>query len=321
MFNTPVLFIIFNRPDSTRKVFEVIRQKQPKYLFVAADGPRPGNEDDIKKCKTARNVVKVDWDCELQTLYQVENLGCGKGPAMAITWFFNYVEKGIIIEDDAVPSLDFFQFATELLKQYNEKSEIWAISSMHIDGKKYGKGSYYFSMMNRTLCAWATWKRAWLNFDYFMQKTSVVQLRKAMKLYNVTRKEISYWCERLEEIHKDRLNESSWDIQFLLSIWLNNGKGICPNVNLSTNIGFNEDGTHTLNFKSLAANLPTHIIMPLSHPMEIIINRKADLNYHKLYYQPYEYGLQGLKRIPYHINKKIKLLVGHIGPWIKMNPN
>lgn len=38
---TPVAFLIFNRPDTTARVFEAIRQAKPPKLLVVADGPRP----------------------------------------------------------------------------------------------------------------------------------------------------------------------------------------------------------------------------------------------------------------------------------------
>ena len=37
---SPVLFLIFNRPDTTERVFEEIRKAQPPRLYIAADGPR-----------------------------------------------------------------------------------------------------------------------------------------------------------------------------------------------------------------------------------------------------------------------------------------
>ena len=133
MFNTPILLIAFNRPTHTRKVLEVIRMQQPKQLFVFQDGAR--NNNDAIKCTEVRQVVKelVDWDCELKTYYSEVNLGCGPGPASAITWFFENVEQGIILEDDAVPNNDFFLYATELLNMYRDNSDIMAIGSMNVD--------------------------------------------------------------------------------------------------------------------------------------------------------------------------------------------
>jgi hypothetical protein len=111
MFQVPILLITFNRPTHTRKVLEVIRAQQPKQLFVFQDGARNNNEKDTIKCAEVRKVVKelVDWDCELKTYYSEVNLGCGPGPASAITWFFENVEQGIILEDDCIPHTDFFR--------------------------------------------------------------------------------------------------------------------------------------------------------------------------------------------------------------------
>ena len=85
----PVLLLIFNRPDSTRKVFERIREVKPRQLFIAADGPRDGNQlDAIKSSETRRIVENVDWECDVKTLFREHNLGCGRAVSEAITWFF-----------------------------------------------------------------------------------------------------------------------------------------------------------------------------------------------------------------------------------------
>ena len=90
----PVLFIIFNRPEQAKRVFEMIRKAQPAKLYVAADGPRKNGKDD-QKCKETRAIVDlVDWDCEVKTLFREENVGCGLGPKTAIDWFFENEEEG-----------------------------------------------------------------------------------------------------------------------------------------------------------------------------------------------------------------------------------
>lgn len=318
-FSTPILLITFNRPNHTRRVWDAIKKQQPKYMYVFQDGPREGNETDKEKCSAVRAIFDepLDWDCKIKTFYSDVNLGCGKGPVTGISWFFENVEAGLIFEDDAVPHSDFFDYAAQLLDRYYNHAEIRAIGSMKIDKRQYGNSSYYFSMMNRNLCAWATWRRAWKDFDYYLDNVSIKELRKSLRKYSASSKEILYWSERLQEIHSDRLNESSWDIQFLISIWLNKGMGICPNVNLSSNIGFDSEGTHTTNLDNPAANLETHPILPLTHPTKIKINRLSDFNYDKLYFQPVEYGWSGIKRFPFRMNKRVKLFLGKEGSWFK----
>jgi len=316
-FKTPILLICFNRPDHTRRVFDEIKKQKPKTLFVFQDGAREENIQDIEKCASVRDIFEepLDWECELKTCFLEKNLGCGLGPATGITWFFEQVEQGIIIEDDTIPGSDFFVYAEDLLVRYKKDVQIKVIGSIHLEEKKYGDGSYHFSMANRNLCAWATWRRAWNNFDYMLTNISPVDLLRSMKKYNASCREIEYWIEILDQLQHGSLIETSWDIQFLISIWLKHGTGIFPNVNLSENIGFDLDATHTTHTNNILANVKAGSILPILHPKEKHISRKADLNYHKLYFQPYEYGWQGILRMPYRINKRIKKTFGIKGSW------
>jgi len=97
----PVLLVIFNRPDHTRRAVEALRQTRPARLFVAADGPRPSRPEDIEKCRLARQAgTEIDWPCEVKTRFLNENAGCGPAVSSAMTWFFEHVEHSIILEDE-----------------------------------------------------------------------------------------------------------------------------------------------------------------------------------------------------------------------------
>lgn len=114
---TAVLFVLFNRPDTTRRVFEAIREAKPPRLYIAADGPRRGNADDEKNCREVRAVVEsIDWDCQVSRRFLDENAGCCKAVSSAISWFFDNEEEGIILEDDCLPHPSFFYFAKRFLK-------------------------------------------------------------------------------------------------------------------------------------------------------------------------------------------------------------
>lgn len=316
---TPVLLITFNRPEHTRKVLDAISYYQPSDLYIFQDGARQRCDSDIAKCKQVREVIDnlINWPCNVNTMYSTDNLGCGPGPAKAITWFFDSVERGIIIEDDALPNLDFFEFATDLLDKYSEDERIMAIGSMQLEGKRYGDGSYYFSKMNHILCAWATWKRAWMHFDIKLSDFSKKELSEVLKSYGAKLREREYWCARLDEIHKDGLHNSSWDQQFWMSIWRNGGKGIVPNVNLCSNIGFGKEATHTWSSKSPMAAKKTELIMPIVHPSDCSIRKDADLDFQKAYFDPNNYGKEGLRRLPFRVNRRIKKLFHHEGSWIR----
>lgn len=317
----PILLITFNRPYHTRRVLEAIMDAHPQDLYVFQDGAREENEEDGRKCGEVRHVITDLTKGEnvvLHSNYSDKNLGCGLGPAAAMDWFFGQNEMGIVLEDDAVPHPDFFPYCEELLIRYKDDSVVMAIGSMKIaQEKKYGDGSYYFSMMNRNLCAWATWKRAWRSFDIGLENVSHKDLNRALKKYDCGSIERNYWCDRLDEVHENLCGGKSWDMQFFMSIWLNHGKGIIPNVNLSSNIGTVGEATHVLGKGNIIENLPTEAILPLVHPTSSEIMHEADKHFHFAYFEPAKKTWGRGKSCFYIMNKTLKRLVGHNGPWIK----
>ena len=125
MLDAPVLFLVFNRPDVTMRVFEAIRHARPRRLYVAADGPRAGISSETGKCEQTRQIAtQVDWDCEVKTLFRSENLGCRVAVSSAIDWFFENEPEGIILEDDCLPHPTFFHFCQELLERYQHDQRI-----------------------------------------------------------------------------------------------------------------------------------------------------------------------------------------------------
>ena len=140
--STAILFIIFNRPNTTQQVFKRIREAQPKRLYVAADGPR--NETEQLRCEETRAIVsKIDWDCELHTRFLDENQGCDSHCLQAITWFFENEPEGIVLEDDCLPARSFFGFCSELLEKYRNDNRIGHITGGNYQfGEKRGNGSY-----------------------------------------------------------------------------------------------------------------------------------------------------------------------------------
>ncbi|AGA66977.1 glyocosyltransferase [Brachyspira pilosicoli] len=262
-----VLFIIFNRPDTTSKVFEAIREAKPPRLYIAADGPRKDVKDDYKRCMSTRDIIKkVDWDCEVKTLFRDKNLGCGLGPAEAISWFFENEEDGIILEDDCLPNQSFFYFCEELLDYYKDNDKIMHIHSNHI-GKPYSNYSYYFSSMERCW-GWATWRRAWNLYDYKLEKYSYDLIAKKIEEVYFSDFYIDYWKSILDEMieyHKKNKNDI-WDYQWSFSILANDGLCICPNINLVSNIGFGKDATHCSYENDPLHNMVSYKIDKIIHP-------------------------------------------------------
>jgi len=276
MKDTAVLLIIFNRPDTTQKVFEAIRKAKPKKLFVASDGPRPEKQGEKEKCEECRRIAtNIDWDCDLHTLFRTENVGCGHGPSEAMNWFFSQVDNGIVLEDDCVPHYSFFRYCNQLLNYYKNDPSVMHIGGTNSQfGRKRGTGSYYFSKYPH-IWGWATWKHAWEKFKYSFTKEDENKLKEIFEEYDFTNAEKEYWLKHWELV-KNGERRDIWDIQWTFSCWLNQGKTIVPNVNLISNIGFNNEATHTKNEGSKLSQLRTEDIGVIKHPKNNSIDTKAD---------------------------------------------
>src|SRR5688572_20529443 len=169
--NTPVLFLIFNRPAVTKQVFEAIREMRPTRLYIAADGPRPAIPNELDNCRKAREAaLAVDWECQVKTLFRDKNLGCGRGPSTAITWFFEHETEGIILEDDCMPSPSFFSYCAELLARYRDDTRIMHIAGTNLEKPQQRDQEHSYHFSNFTYCwGWATWRRAWKFHDFDMK--------------------------------------------------------------------------------------------------------------------------------------------------------
>ena len=275
MYNIPILFIIFNRLDTTEQVFEQIRKQKPKYLYIAADGPRKNREDDIENCRKTREIVnKIDWDCELKTLFREENLGCGKAVSGAITWFFENVEMGVILEDDCLPHEDFFPYCEELLIRYKDNKEIKMISGDNFqNGIKRGDASYYFTAYTH-IWGWASWRRTWQEYDFSLDDILTKEFKKSLRYYFNSWQERQVWLDKFILMKKKSID--TWDFQLSFNVWKRKGINIMPNINLISNIGFGECSTHTSDDNNVLANIPSQSILPINHPDLISINKVAD---------------------------------------------
>jgi hypothetical protein len=250
-FDTPVLFLIFNRPDVTERVFGQIRKVQPKQLFIGADGPRADKPGEKEKCEATRQLVldMIDWDCEVKTLFRDENLGCGLAVSQAITWFFEHVEMGIILEDDCYPSIAFFKYIEINLILFKDSLDVY-----HISGSSpYLRKRYYLENMvskYSNVWGWGTWKRAWDIFEY--KRISFEHSLFIKYNLSFTQTEITHWENQAKALKNKRIN--SWAYRWQFCIWENGKYSIFPNLNLVSNIGFGTESTHTNSTESPLAN-------------------------------------------------------------------
>jgi hypothetical protein len=273
---TAVLFIIFNRPATTQKVFEAIRVAKPSRLYIAADAPREGNTIDEEKCKATRAVTEhIDWPCDVKRLYQENNLGCSVGPRTAFSWFFSQEKEGIILEDDCVPHPDFFLFAATMLEKYRDNKQIISINGSNLGYELKDGNSYSFSrFMN--MWGWATWADRAASIDYSLHEWKKIKrplwflyINMRQHLFDTDINWYRYWQHKFDlTVTKEKI--TWWDWQWIFHQLKHQQLSIVPAVNLVSNIGFDADATHTHEAGNPAANIPTTSLRPpFKHPASI----------------------------------------------------
>jgi hypothetical protein len=280
--NTAVLFLVFNRLDTTKQVFETIRQAKPPRLYIAADGARDAKEGEADKVQAVRNFVmqNIDWDCEVKTLFREKNLGCKYAVSGAITWFFENEEQGIILEDDCLPSQSFFWYCEELLNKYKYDDSIYLVSGDSRGSESFGMQEDYSFCKYPLIWGWASWARVWETYD---PEISDWPSCRNILPYDISKyaSTTRFWKGVFDRVYKKEID--TWDYQFSYLLLKNKAKCIVPKFNLISNIGFGAEATHTYDVDSASANRSTlDFDFPLDHKIklenEILINEYYDKN-------------------------------------------
>lgn len=282
VFNTPILLITFNRPEHTRRVLTEILKQEPQMLYVCQDGARDGNENDRIKCQEVRDVINEltsayavgNKQFSLYTLYQPQNLGCGPGPQAGITWFFENVEQGIIMEDDCLPHPDFFGYCEQLLERYKDDERVQFINSTLYHDRWKCEGSYGYGHYMVT-GAWAAWRRTWQGFDLDLLGLNARKFKRQVLRLTKNRAEANWWYFKVKEIQRDKAKKSYWDYQMQIHLFKNNALTIYPKVNLISNIGFDAEGTHTT-WNDGRGDKTVFPILPLEHPVTMAVDCVMD---------------------------------------------
>jgi hypothetical protein len=297
---SPVLLLLFNRPEHTKVVFEEVRNAKPNKLYIAIDGPRSNNEEDRIKIDLIKEYIlnNINWDCNVKTLFRESNLGCKNAVSSAITWFFEHENMGIILEDDCLPLNSFFSFCDELLTKYEYDERVRHISGVnYLNSKIKIEETYYFSKFTH-VWGWASWKRVWK--DYSKDILLNYDLNNYFKFYNIypDRKICDAIFKELKRVQSGKLN--TWDYQYLFLNFIKNGLTIIPKYSLVKNIGFNFESTHTQSNPYYMRELKN--INHITHPNEMIPNVDFDLISLRNMY-----NITFKRKLYYHISLKMNI--------------
>ncbi|MFT6841334.1 MAG: hypothetical protein ACJASR_000092 [Psychroserpens sp.] len=242
---TPVLFMVFNRLDTTKRVFDTIKKAKPARLYLASDGARSIKAGEKETVDQVRNYVvsNIDWDCEVKTLFREQNLGCGLAVSGAIDWLFENEESGIILEDDCVPSESFFPFADAMLENYIDDNSVGIIGGYNMFGDVTNDGIPYSAISMPVIWGWATWRRTWEMYKFDISNYSKIEI---IEIINSVTNNVGTRRFFTKGIYETSIGKiDTWDFQLILKLFMYKKMVIVPNVNLIENIGFGSNATHT----------------------------------------------------------------------------
>ena len=274
---SPVVLIIFNRPDLVERQCERLLAMDLDQLFVVADGPRPGT-DDADKCKAARDIIDAAaWTCSVQKNYADANMGCANRIVSGLDWVFSLVDRAIILEDDCLAHADFMSYCDELLERYADNELVMQICGTNPLADIQYPYSYRFS--NHIMCwGWATWARDWSCNDVSMSLPEADIDAMLERYMQGNRTAIEHWRMVIGKTRRGELD--AWDYPWQLSVWRHGGIAALPNQNLVSNAGFRADATHTRNSRARLANLPVHDLdFPLQHPPDTHYGFQYDIRF------------------------------------------
>ena len=273
----PVLLMGFNRADKASVVFDAIRKVGSQRLFIAVDGPRAAVPADLEKCAQVRALAsEVDWPCEVRTLFQPANLGCRRGVAAAITWFFDQVEAGILLEDDVVPDPAFFEFCSQMLERYRNEERVAMVAGFNPWSGGRMKYSYAFSSYSH-IWGWATWRRAWQKYDVdLVEYGQTRDLEFLSRVPTMSPRARAMWRAIFDDIIAGRTD--TWDHQWFYTMLRNQTLAVLPEVNLVRNIGYGSEATHTKGVAPqwVTNSFPGSILGTLRHPDVIVVDKTLE---------------------------------------------
>jgi hypothetical protein len=287
---TPVVLIVFNRPNVTRRNLDALRQVRPEHLFVVGDGPRAGRPDDARLSAEVREVVAAaDWPVTVHTKYAGRNIGLEGSIELGLDWVFSQVDRAIVLEDDCIADPTFFPYCEELLDRYAADPRVWQISGDNhtVPRDMFGGASYAFTTW-ASVWGWATWADRWHRHralfprDHAGAEDRLGQVPRTAAARRTTpavlpREALATRAARrhFAEVAANPDGDArGWDHHWWVTIIAAGGLSTTPATILVENDGFGADATHT---SAARAPVPAEAMpLPLVHPPEVALNREVE---------------------------------------------
>lgn len=240
-----VLYFCYNREDHLKQSLpNVLRFRDELPLFIFCDGPKDLNDSETGKVKSYLKRVMCDIkNCKI--IYREENLGLAKNIIFGVNHVFNLDYDTItVLEDDCVPSSNYFDYMKNALSYYLHHRNVMHVSAFGLPLKsKPTKDSYIAPYP----CSWGwgTWKEKWIecNFHDTEYYNKILSDKEILEVFNWSGKSFSYFLTL-----QIRGNINSWLIRWYAHIFKNKGVCVWATDSKLYNIGFDGSGQHKVKY-------------------------------------------------------------------------
>ncbi|MVN92418.1 glycosyltransferase [Mucilaginibacter aquatilis] len=240
----PIALFVYNRPEHTRRTISYLQKNQlanDSRLFIYSDGAK--TEADKAKVEEIRRYAQTVTGFKSVTVIKREtNIGLANSIISGVTHLVNDYGKVIVFEDDLLSSPYTLQYFNEALDRYAANEEVMHVGAYMYNLKAQGLTQSFFYRA-ATSWGWATWSRAWKNFEPDVDKL-IQQFDKAKINQFSIEGTMNFW-RQIQQFKAGKNN--SWAIRWYASIFLKGGLTLNPAHSLIQNIGHDGTGVHSNN--------------------------------------------------------------------------
>lgn len=243
----PIALFVYNRPEHTRRTINYLQKNllaDESRLFIFSDAAK--TDDDKAKVEQVRQLIKeVTGFKSVKVITRKENLGLANSIISGVTQLVNDYGKVIVFEDDLLSSVYTLQYFNESLTHYAEEEKVMHIGAYmyNLPDKKLPQTFFYRAA---TSWGWATWARAWKEFEPDIDVLIKQFDKKKIEQFSIDGS-MNFW-KQMQDFKAGKNN--SWAIRWYASIFLKGGLTLNPSKSLVNNIGHDGSGIHSNNEKT-----------------------------------------------------------------------
>ncbi|MGF7075204.1 sugar transferase [Mucilaginibacter sp. 3215] len=238
----PIALFVYNRPDHTRRTISYLQQNllaDESRLYIFCDAAK--TDADKPKVEQVRQLVNdISGFKSVKVILRNHNLGLAESIISGVTQLVYEYGKVIVFEDDLLSSPYTLQYFNDALTKYANQEQVMHIGAYmyNLHNKKLPETFFYRAA---TSWGWATWARAWKNFEPDVDK--LIDQFDTLKIarFSIEGK-MNFW-KQIEQFKAGKNN--SWAIRWYASIFLKNGLTLNPSQSLIQNIGHDGTGVHS----------------------------------------------------------------------------